>query len=270
MTGDDGRSADREQIARGLAAYCRYADLNRPADQGALFLPDCRASYGRQAWIEGREALVERLSRSLGAYSATSHLLGLPEIDFDGADRASVTTPVHAWHRPTDDRPDVVLYGRYVDSWTRTDEGWRIAVREFQVAGVTGRDASGLSPLGPAGAGVSVAGAQVVVAGYLDFDPAHREGALRAFADVVAASRTEPGCVDYAFSPDPDQPGAGPGLRALGRRRRTAHPPRPAARRPAARGDGRPDPHRPPADAPDRRVVPPDGLTAALPLTGGS
>jgi quinol monooxygenase YgiN len=47
----------------------------------------------------------------------------------------------------------------------------------------------------------------VVVAGWIDFTPADRDAALAAFADVVAASRQEPGCIDYAFTPDPDDPG---------------------------------------------------------------
>ena len=50
-------------------------------------------------------------------------------------------------------------------------------------------------------------GPEVVVAGWIDFDPADRDAALEAFAVVVAACREEPGCVDYAFTPDPDLPG---------------------------------------------------------------
>ena len=50
-------------------------------------------------------------------------------------------------------------------------------------------------------------GREVIVAGWMDFDPADREAALAAFCDVVAVSRREPGCVDYAFTPDPDVPG---------------------------------------------------------------
>lgn len=49
--------------------------------------------------------------------------------------------------------------------------------------------------------------AEVIVSGWIDFEPAHREEALRHFADVVAASRREPGCLDYVFSPDPELPG---------------------------------------------------------------
>ena len=47
----------------------------------------------------------------------------------------------------------------------------------------------------------------VIVSGWIDFDPADREEALRAFSVVVASSREEPGCLDYAFTPDPDLPG---------------------------------------------------------------
>lgn len=49
--------------------------------------------------------------------------------------------------------------------------------------------------------------AEVIVSGWIDFEPEHRAEALRHFSDVVAASREEPGCIDYAFSPDPDLPG---------------------------------------------------------------
>jgi quinol monooxygenase YgiN len=48
---------------------------------------------------------------------------------------------------------------------------------------------------------------EVVVAGWIDYAPADREAVLAAFAVVVAASREEPGCLDYAFTPDPDLPG---------------------------------------------------------------
>jgi len=143
---------DRQDICTALAAYCRLADLNRPEEQVAVFTEDCRVSYaGPGRWIEGRTALVESLRRALAAYSATSHVLGLPEIDFiPESARAVVSTPVHAWHRRRDGGPDFLLYGRYDDEWRRTDEGWRLAVREFRAAGATGRDEAALNPLGRA------------------------------------------------------------------------------------------------------------------------
>ena len=156
MTADaDLRLADRAEIQAGLAAYCRLADLNRPEEQTAVFVEDCRASYGAGHWIEGRTALTAGLRRSLTAYTASSHLLGGTEVEFDGDDRADVQTAVHAWHRRADGAPDVVLYGRYIDQWTRTPDGWRISVREFRIAGATGRDETGLNPLGRRPSGVS-------------------------------------------------------------------------------------------------------------------
>lgn len=47
----------------------------------------------------------------------------------------------------------------------------------------------------------------VIVSGWIDFVPEDRVRALDAFAVVVARSREEPGCIDYAFTPDPDLPG---------------------------------------------------------------
>ncbi len=155
MAATDLRLTDRTEILAGLAAYCRLADLNRPEEQTAVFVEDCHASYGAGRWIEGREALTAALRRSLTAYTASSHLLGCTEIDFDADDHAGVQTVVHAWHRRADGAPDVVLYGRYVDEWVRTPAGWRIAVREFRVAGATGRDETGLNPLGRQPAAVS-------------------------------------------------------------------------------------------------------------------
>ena len=141
------RTADRDEIVQRLAAYCRLADLNRPAEQAEIFVEGCRVSYGGGRWIEGRTALVAALERSMTSYAATSHLLGPAEIEFAG-DSAAVTVAVHAWHRRIDGRPDVVLHGRYVDEWVRTPDGWRIAVREFRIAGATGRSEDDLTPIG--------------------------------------------------------------------------------------------------------------------------
>jgi hypothetical protein len=149
---------DRQEISEALATYCRLADLNRPQEQVACFTDDCRVSYGGpDRWIEGRDALVVSLTRALAAYSATSHVLGLPEFAFAseqgdaGPARAQVSTAVHAWHRRRDGGPDFLLYGRYVDEWWRTESGWRLAVREFRAAGAVGRDEGALNPLGRTG-----------------------------------------------------------------------------------------------------------------------
>jgi quinol monooxygenase YgiN len=47
----------------------------------------------------------------------------------------------------------------------------------------------------------------VIVAGYFVVDPSQREQFLSSRADVMRASRSEAGCIAYAFSADPLDPG---------------------------------------------------------------
>jgi Ring hydroxylating beta subunit len=93
---------DRQEITAVMAAYARWADLNQPEQQAAVFVADCRAQ-----------------------------------------------SAVIAWHR-RHDGSEWTLYGRYVDRWTRTEEGWRLAERELRAAGAAGRDDRELRPLGRA------------------------------------------------------------------------------------------------------------------------
>jgi quinol monooxygenase YgiN len=47
----------------------------------------------------------------------------------------------------------------------------------------------------------------IIVAGALTVDPNGRDVYLQGCASVVAAARQAPGCLDFALSPDPLQPG---------------------------------------------------------------
>jgi quinol monooxygenase YgiN len=47
----------------------------------------------------------------------------------------------------------------------------------------------------------------IIVAGHFVVDPDQREEFLRSRADAMRTSRSEPGCITYAFSPDPLDPG---------------------------------------------------------------
>jgi quinol monooxygenase YgiN len=58
-------------------------------------------------------------------------------------------------------------------------------------------------PNGPAIVEVSV----IIVAGYFVVDPGQRAAFLDSRAEGMRASRAEPGCITYAFSPDPLEPG---------------------------------------------------------------
>jgi quinol monooxygenase YgiN len=47
----------------------------------------------------------------------------------------------------------------------------------------------------------------IIVAGYFIVDPGQREQFLHSRADMMLRSRSEDGCITYAFSPDPLDPG---------------------------------------------------------------
>jgi quinol monooxygenase YgiN len=47
----------------------------------------------------------------------------------------------------------------------------------------------------------------IIVAGHFVVDPDQREQFLHSRADMMRTSRSEPGCITYAFSPDPLDPG---------------------------------------------------------------
>ena len=140
---------DRQEITAVMAAYARWADLNRPERQAATVVEDCRVSYHPGDWIAGREALTEQLRAALARYVQTSHHVSNIEIDFEGPDTAAAQSAVIAWHR-RHDGSEWTLYGRYVDRWTRTEAGWRLAERELRAAGAVGRDDRQLPPLGRA------------------------------------------------------------------------------------------------------------------------
>jgi quinol monooxygenase YgiN len=47
----------------------------------------------------------------------------------------------------------------------------------------------------------------LIVAGFFDVDPSEREAFIADRVEVVKASRAEKGCITYAFSADPVEPG---------------------------------------------------------------
>ena len=47
----------------------------------------------------------------------------------------------------------------------------------------------------------------IIVAGTIEVDPADRDAFLQGRADAVRATRSEPGCIEYAFSADVIDPG---------------------------------------------------------------
>lgn len=47
---------------------------------------------------------------------------------------------------------------------------------------------------------------EIIVAGWIDWDPADRDEALALLGEMARHSLVEDGCLDYAMSADPDDP----------------------------------------------------------------
>ncbi len=124
------RLEDRSEITELVHEYTRVFDMGDHDAMADLFATDALIDYGPALGgeIRGRENIRTWL-RGIYAFRRTSHHLSNVQITFDDEDRARGTCYVLAWHEWPDDRPNAVLYGRYVDEYRRTDEGWRISVR---------------------------------------------------------------------------------------------------------------------------------------------
>ena len=126
------RLEDRAEISHLVHEYCRVYDEGDHDAMADLFAEDALIDYGPALGGEtrGRENIRTWL-RGIYGFHRTSHHLSNAQVwfDDDDPDRARGVCYVLAWHEWPDDRPNAVLYGRYEDEYTRTSEGWRLAVR---------------------------------------------------------------------------------------------------------------------------------------------
>lgn len=131
------RLADRLEIVDLVHAYAEAVDDRRDGDVAALFTQDCvfRAFAGPKGEARGRDAVEVLVGRLLGTFRATSHHVSNTRLELIGPDGATGRTSLYAWHAFNDERPDGILWGRYVDRFQRVDGAWRIAERELRIAG---------------------------------------------------------------------------------------------------------------------------------------
>ncbi|MCL3819855.1 nuclear transport factor 2 family protein [Aeromicrobium wangtongii] len=131
------RIEDRLAVADVVHAYAEGVDDGDCARVASLFAPDCvfRAFAGPKGEARGIAEVEKLLDRLLTTFRMTSHHVSNSRIAFDGADRAAATTALHAWHRFVEERPDGLLWGRYVDTFVRIDGSWLFAERELRIAG---------------------------------------------------------------------------------------------------------------------------------------
>jgi hypothetical protein len=123
--------SERQRI---IDVYRRYTrGLNR-YDMELLhgtFWPDAQINYGfdshlRDDWI-GRW----KDNRYLKGLSCQAHHITNETVDIDREVAHVESYLIALWTPPKDDKPALILGGRYIDRLDRRNGEWRIAVREF-------------------------------------------------------------------------------------------------------------------------------------------
>ena len=143
---DGLRFPDRFEIEQLMYTYARAADMADVDTQLSTFHSDCRVRFSGETWIEGHDDLRAKLANAFVRYAQTSHAVTNISITFTGNDFADAESLITAWHRDAQGK-EWTLHGRYVDSWRRSAEGWKLQTREIKAAGAAGRDESSLTML---------------------------------------------------------------------------------------------------------------------------
>ena len=145
--------ADRLAIRALVDRYARAADRVDGAAAAALFTESGALRIFERGTADpvrerlGREAIATAFA-GLSRYEVTLHVVANHLVDLDG-DRATGETYCLAHHVRTigegaDAHPsDHVMAIRYLDSYERTSEGWRIAQRHLQLEFTEERPVSG-------------------------------------------------------------------------------------------------------------------------------
>jgi len=133
-----GEAADRLALRELFDAYAHCADRRDAEGQKALFTDDTvfavyMAGEGAEPTyvLEGREALTPVFD-DLNRYEVTTHFNGQSTVTIDG-DRATGESYTIAHHLFTEDgdRKIMVASLRYLDTFSKLDEGWFFAERKL-------------------------------------------------------------------------------------------------------------------------------------------
>lgn len=141
---DGLRFPDRHDIEQLMYRYAKAADMADIETQITVFDPDCRVCFSGDNWLEGHDALREAWRNAYTRYVQTSHAVTNISIEFTGTDDATAESLITAWHRTAEGK-EWTLHGRYLDTWTKGVEGWKIKTRVIVAAGAVGRDEATLT-----------------------------------------------------------------------------------------------------------------------------
>lgn len=127
---------DRQAVTDLIHAYCERFDRNDPEGVAALFTPDAVIDYNPDTPnILGADMASTIAVGLRDLFAASSHHASNVMITLEGEDEARSLCYIDAWHRYRDGSPDGFLWGRYLNRYRRTADGWRITRLLLQGAG---------------------------------------------------------------------------------------------------------------------------------------
>jgi ketosteroid isomerase-like protein len=122
-------TGDRTAIVELLADFAAATDARAWDTIAGLLADDCLA-YGAR----GPAAVVRRMQDHLGGVGPTQHLLGNHRVTVSGDAARSLTYGrVHHVGAGPMTGSSYECLGEYDDRWLRTDAGWRIVRRHFDI-----------------------------------------------------------------------------------------------------------------------------------------
>jgi hypothetical protein len=140
------RLEDRAAIMDQMFRYARATDWLETENHRLVFMEDCVFATPHSGDLLGADAVVEYMNRVLPQFEATQHLIGNIWVEFTGPETANAVSYVRAWHRwpETEQKPDMILWGEYHDTWVLLDGTWRISERRVREAGIEPRRGGGV------------------------------------------------------------------------------------------------------------------------------
>jgi hypothetical protein len=134
MTLSSQEISDRLEIQELIAQFSHSIDGKRYSDAIALFTPDAALDYtGIHGPAGNPKEVIGHVEETLSRLKLTQHLVGATTITLNG-DTAKARSICHVSGAITLAAGDHVFFTGlcYADSFTRTDDGWRISARAIE------------------------------------------------------------------------------------------------------------------------------------------
>ncbi|MCB2075738.1 MAG: nuclear transport factor 2 family protein [Rhodobiaceae bacterium] len=136
-TGDLSNFRDTKAIADELGLWCRIVDTRSLERMPEVFAQDIHWDFGKGTADEGLDLVIARIRAHLVDQvlcGPTQHQLANTRIDIDGdqAESEAYFLAAHAGIGPYAGKT-LLQWGNYLDSWRRTDDGWRIVKRVYRI-----------------------------------------------------------------------------------------------------------------------------------------